>query len=309
METKSTIVVFKETEKGFSLNDTPVGAILRIENEISETSFTFSVINSCRVSGGDYYLYIIGDNGKIYDFNLGKKCVLFKGQIEENLTFISNLSCGLIYRRENELKVVAYSSDKRSLSLATFKSVISSNLKESEYDDDAVATENYYDFEGEIREKIDKISKQEQQYNSKDENALRSGKEDGQKEETETVSKAFDRDSNRKEGYYERVKEELNSVLKSFPKEKGLEQFFDDSTFVRVPYGGNKYYVVGVIKEEDKAKYICYGVPSKYSETAPKELKGYCSFLPTSIFDMKGLGYWMMFQDAVTGKCAKFIEN
>ena len=46
-------------------------------------------------------------------------------------------------------------------------------------------------------------------------------------------------------------------------------------------------------------------MPSVYSETPPKELDGYCSFIPLSVFDMKGDGFWMMFQDAVTGECIK----
>ena len=78
---------------------------------------------------------------------------------------------------------------------------------------------------------------------------------------------------------------------------------FYDSTFVKIAYAEDKYYVVGLVKEEQKEKYICYGVPGEYSTTPPKELKGYCSFVPTSIFDMQGNGYWMMFQCAITGEC------
>ena len=67
----------------------------------------------------------------------------------------------------------------------------------------------------------------------------------------------------------------------------------------------NAKRIVGLVKEGGKEKYICYGVPAVYSKEPPKELKGFCSFIPLSVFDMKGDGYWMMFQDAVTGECIK----
>jgi hypothetical protein len=60
--------------------------------------------------------------------------------------------------------------------------------------------------------------------------------------------------------------------------------------------------VVGLVLESGKEKYICYGVPCTYSKNPPKELKGFCSFIPLSIFDLTGKGYWMMFQDAITGE-------
>ena len=60
---------------------------------------------------------------------------------------------------------------------------------------------------------------------------------------------------------------------------------------------------MGVIKEDNLPKYICYGVPGAYSETPPKELDGYCTFIPLSVFDIMGDGFWMMFQDAITGEC------
>ena len=84
-----------------------------------------------------------------------------------------------------------------------------------------------------------------------------------------------------------------------------MENIFKDSRFAKIAYSENKYYVVGVIKENDMEKYICYGIPDKFSEHAPKELEGYCSFIPLSVFELDGNGYWMMFQDACTGECLK----
>ena len=74
-------------------------------------------------------------------------------------------------------------------------------------------------------------------------------------------------------------------------------------------FSRNKYYTVGVICDEKKPKYICYGVPAESRGEPPDALKGYCSFLPLSVFDLSGKGYWMMFQDAETGECVKISQK
>ena len=90
-----------------------------------------------------------------------------------------------------------------------------------------------------------------------------------------------------------------------FPEEPALSKIIPESRWAKINYSSDKFYVVGVINENEKEKYICYGVPAKYSAKPPKELKGFCSFVPLSYFDMKGDGYWMMFQSAITGECVK----
>jgi len=105
--------------------------------------------------------------------------------------------------------------------------------------------------------------------------------------------------------FYNTVKAELNNLFEKFQAEEDLQKIFNQSRWARINYSNEKYYVVGVIKENDVEKYICYGVPAKYSLTPPKELKGYCTFIPLSIFDLSGDGFWMMFQNAITGECIK----
>lgn len=177
-----------------------------------------------------------------------------------------------------------------------------------DYDDTAVATENYYLSEDadvsalKIKEEI----KDEQNVYQLDDHADTQGKDEdgGEKEETAgsengfhaAFGKSFQGD------YYASVKEELDRIFAEYPEEDCLKATIPDSSWVKVDYKSN-YYLVGIVREKKQPRYICYGVPAKYSPTPPKELAGYCTFIPLSIFEMKGDGFWMLFQDAKTGEC------
>ena len=187
--------------------------------------------------------------------------------------------------------------------------------KTTVYDDEAVATENFYELDQSITEKVNLLEAAE----AMGDEIIRNkniGGNCGEQKETEKDGNApytfaDETDSDRREEYsrqnpfYLTVKEELDSLFDKFPAEDGLSAIFPDGKFARINYSAEKYYVVGLIRERGEEKYVCYGVPSVYSETPPKELDGYCSFIPLSVFDMKGDGFWMMFQDAVTGECIK----
>ena len=180
------------------------------------------------------------------------------------------------------------------------------------YDDEAVATENYYALDDGIQDKLSAVK--EWTYGNV---RLEDAETDfGRAKETNKGIKDADgfphetnfdngEDYSAEQPYHLTVREELNGIFNKFPNEEGLENIFHDSRFARINYSDDKFYVVGLIKESGKEKYICYGVPGVYAPEPPKELRGYCSFIPLSIFDLSGDGYWMMFQDAVTGNCIK----
>lgn len=178
------------------------------------------------------------------------------------------------------------------------------------YDDEAVATENYFAIEEKIENKLNMIKdcdnehvriKDELSYKG-NEKETREGESFPYRFENETFAGGGEKYSD-ESPYYLTVKGELEDIFEKFPEEKSLIKLFPDSRWARITYSSDKYYVVGLIKEENKEKYICYGIPSPYSRNAPTELAPYCSFIPVSVFDMNGDGYWMMFQSAVTGEC------
>lgn len=179
------------------------------------------------------------------------------------------------------------------------------NTPDAYYNDEAVATANYFEQDDEIKQKLSYIKDLSDEYiRSKNDDGYRfSPQEESQSAKNVDVSENETNYKRNEKPYFLTVKRELDGIFNKFPAETTLENAFAGSRFAKVFYAENKFYVVGLIKENGKEKYICYGVPSVYRKTPPKELAGFCSFVPLSVFDLKGDGYFMMFQDAKTGKC------
>jgi hypothetical protein len=106
--------------------------------------------------------------------------------------------------------------------------------------------------------------------------------------------------------FWEQVQEQLDDLFANYPEEKTLSKLMPDTKWVKVDYDNNgRYYVVGVIGK-DKPQFVVYGVPSRYSLQPPKELDGYCQWIPIDD-NPRGTGYWLMYQDAITGESVKSI--
>jgi hypothetical protein len=101
--------------------------------------------------------------------------------------------------------------------------------------------------------------------------------------------------------YYEENEVEIGKVFDKGVPESVLETAIPDSSWVRVEDCG-ACYVMGIIREGEKPLYICYGVPSHYTEEPPQGMAEYCQWLPASAALPKEEGYWMMYQDAITGR-------
>lgn len=105
------------------------------------------------------------------------------------------------------------------------------------------------------------------------------------------------------ESFYMDIKEQLDALFNKYPEEEILKEIIPDSKWVKIDYENKgEYYVVGIMYEDNKVKYVCYGVPSIYGGEPPKELKGFCQWLPIDISKEKGFGYWITYQDAISGE-------
>ncbi len=106
----------------------------------------------------------------------------------------------------------------------------------------------------------------------------------------------------RKASFYEKNKDGLDTLFSRHKRYETLEKLLPGSRWVKIDYdGGGRYYVVGVTED-----YLCYGVPAIYSPSPPKELKGYCQWLPKNSLEPRGEGFWIIFQDLASGETLRF---
>lgn len=314
------VLILDQTANGFSINGKRLSAILRIEREWEGAEGHLSFINFATLYGFTFYALFIFDDQKTFFVPIGDKAKSITFALPHYLDFDKPF-CASIFAFDNTLpQLVAFTRENGShLTPTHAKKVIAewkiqqnkADEKQRLYDDEAVATENYFDFDKQIKNKMEKI-KVNNDLQSENELPAFDGKTQKNKSQT-----AFDVDKNEKDtcpfkennlDFYNGARAELEIIFSKFPKENNLSLLFPQSRWAKINYSDDKYYVVGVIKEKGVEKYICYGVPATYSPTPPKALDGYCSFIPLSIFNFKGEGYWMMFQSAKDGSCVKSID-
>lgn len=339
MEYDKKTAVFKEIEKGYSKDGKPVGGIIRIETQCGVSDLYLSLINFSRIEG-EFLLFVLDGKDKVYTFSLGSFPSSLTAPFPLSIDLNNGFSASVCFIKEDLPLTVAFcKSEDNCATLSSHKKAVASFMiskkKEKElaiaqtevrkaeqtlkldtdnapYNDEAVATENYFEFEKELKDKLKKIEdfdnerislKNETAFNQskKEENQAQPNAERAKDEERADIGKEY----SDKNPYVDSVKAELDALFLSHPTNERLQKTLADGKFINIFYSQDKHYTVGLIKENGKEKYICYGVPATYSPTPPKELKGYCSFIPLSVFDLKGEGYWMIFQDAITGECIK----
>jgi hypothetical protein len=310
------VLLLKEATVGFSSSNSPVSGILRLEQEDFISSLSLTLIN-VKENGGEYRLFICFDKRTIFSFPLGTRPFSFSEKVDFFPSADGGFSAGVVFIKDMIPTVVAFAkSDECSMLLKDFKKcALEKLIKEAEskvvYDDEVVATENY--FPAHSLEKTFNLAKDINLDYVQNKDALFTclGKEQTAKttandccRQNETNDPNFTH-FNEQNPYYITVKKNLEQTFSKFPKADDLNKLTPDGNWVKINYSKDKFYVVGIIKEKGKERYICYGVPSKYQESPPKELQGFASFVPLSVFNLKGDGYYIMFQDAITGKSVK----
>ncbi|MDD4839598.1 MAG: hypothetical protein PHE93_02865 [Clostridia bacterium] len=107
------------------------------------------------------------------------------------------------------------------------------------------------------------------------------------------------------ENFYIAVKPQLDEMFECYPTEERLQELISNSKWVRVDCD-DEYYVVGLIFDEnDKPEFICYGIPGTYPVKPPEEIADVCEWFPFDLENKFGDGFWLIYQNAMTGKCLK----
>lgn len=140
----------------------------------------------------------------------------------------------------------------------------------------------------------------------KDENTTETKCEKGRtmaENESGEVS-AFSLDTVRFDGtnFYLSVKPQLDEIFVCFPECDDLEEVVPNSKWAKIQVEDG-FYVVGLILDGEVVRYISYGVPATKNSCPPSEICDVAVWLDDG--KKEGNGYWVIYQDAMTGQCLK----
>ena len=107
--------------------------------------------------------------------------------------------------------------------------------------------------------------------------------------------------------FYEMIHEQIEELFNKFPRDEDLQRLIPNSKWVKVDYENNgKDYVFGLLFDNEKVNYICYGVPGSSENLPPEEIRKYSQWMP--INDENNTGYWLMYQSADSGESVNFED-
>ena len=173
--------------------------------------------------------------------------------------------------------------------------------KNNAYNDENVATENYYEEKYHERELLQKTSDDAHFESTAQEQDSKTGVNAPTNVHAADVLHPIKTDP---DGYYLAVKREIDELFQKYPRDKTLNGAFACSEWVRIQ-GSQKSpeYLVGVLREDGQARYICYALAAEDKTAPPSEIKNVCTFVPTSPYSDNG--FFVIFQSAATGECVR----
>ena len=163
------------------------------------------------------------------------------------------------------------------------------------YNDDVIATENYFEVESEKQS----FYNQDGCGDCRDKKSQTQEKEEGGTLLYEDVDRGC-----KQENYYLSIKEKLDGIISEHERDYALSSLIPKSTFAKINYDEGRFYSVGKVLEGEDIKYVCYAVKGSYSD-APPALISFCEFIPLSPFNPLAEGYYVIFQRADTGEIVK----
>ena len=305
--------ILRQIKQGFSGDGKTLSGLVKAEQYGNNLAVEVSIINFAPLMVGEYYCLLTDGKGKTETLSLRGKSLF---NLISNLD-ISRGFCAVICYVKDEVVPIAYGVNgngaydfKTLLNKAlppvfpthSDETAITEPVIEPVYDDETVASENYF-----------KENENEQNllYETNGYVFAESGNQEQDQKERSNPSPNVDAENVCHpfkvggDGYYRSVKAEIDELFLKYEKDDTLKNAFACSEWVRVESDDKqKRYLVGVLYEENEARYICYALPAQDKLSPPDEIKDVCTFVPVSPFDEND-GYFVIFQSATTGECIK----
>lgn len=108
--------------------------------------------------------------------------------------------------------------------------------------------------------------------------------------------------------FFDEIKGQILPLFEKNAREEFLEDIIPNSKWIKIDYEEEgDYYILGLIYEEGKIKYLVYGVPGVYQKNPPNEISGYPVWFPLDKERKESFGYWLSYQDIDTGESVKAV--
>lgn len=170
------------------------------------------------------------------------------------------------------------------------------------YDDETVASENYYEEQNNECELSEKTGKDALPEGATEIQRAEERSHPTQDGDAPRVRQSFKTDP---DGYYLAVKAEIDRLFQSYPHDKTLSGAFSCSEWVRVKgTAKDPQYLIGVIRNDGRVHYICYALAAENKNNPPTEIKNAYTFVPSNVYDEER-GFFVIFQSAATGECLR----
>lgn len=317
--------ILRQIKQGFSADGKTLSGLIKVEQYGKNLAVEVSVINFAPLLSGEYYCLLSDGKGKT-------EMLCLRGKSFFNILTDMDVSggfCGIICHVKTDVVPIAYGVngngqyDWKKILNATLPPVFPNNQDKTtekteraetlalsmekeepttKYDDESIVEEDYFkenEDECEQHKEVGENARGEGATQSKNEKTGSDLKKDG---DAEGVLHPFKTDP---DGYYLSVKSEVEELFKIYPRDKTLVGAFSCSDWVRVKgTAKDPQYLVGVLYEDGRARYICYALATNDKDNPPEEIKNVCAFVPFSVFDT-ARGFFVIFQSAASGECIK----
>lgn len=306
------ICIFKEIGSGYAFNGKSLNGMLKCELINDSLTLYLSVGPLATPKIGEYYLVIGNKEFECYKIDCGETVI--KPQTK-SLDLSLPFCAGIVLSEQNKLicytctpdyrggqeEIVEFFTIRQS-TLVQEEKIIEEQIEQSilnEYTDDVVACDNYYE-----NEDVDlkNLSIKENSYVYQASQNEDVNKQNFQQEKTvQTQNHICEDDFGEDSQQCFTAMEDVENVLKTFPRFSELERAVYGSVWVSIPLEQGEYYFGKTQIGEEK--YLCYAVRGKKHD-CPEQLKELACFVPCAPYKPDE-GFFIMFQDAEKGTVIK----
>ncbi len=336
--------ILRQIKQGFSADGKPLAGLVKVEQYGKNLAAEISVMNFAPLSSGEYFCLLSDGKGKtemlalrgkslfniLTDMDVSEGFCAVVCHVKNEVTPIAyGVNGNKVYdwrailnatlppvfpKNEEKIQEPApcatqpeeskFQADEREFAPTPKpqEALPQALPNNAPYDDESMANENYYKVEKDEYQQLEKIN----------ENAY-TARADQEPNAEEGANASEDVDASRvlhpfavnPDGYYLSVRGEIDELFRKYPRDDTLRDAFSSSEWVRIKGTADApQYLVGVLYEDGKAAYICYALAAQDKNNPPEEIKGVCTFVPSSLFN-DTQGFFVIFQSASSGECVK----